>query len=75
MIHMKCQDLFSLKKKKKKKMLSAAVVTGALRVNCFAGYEYIAQDKRDIKTFFVLISSLKYFSNKIYVRNTLVGCF
>ena len=34
MIHMKCQDLFSLKKKKKKKkkMSSAAVVIGALRV-------------------------------------------
>ena len=35
MIHMKCQDLFSLKnnkKKNKKKLLSAVVVTGALRV-------------------------------------------
>ena len=33
MIHMKCQDLFSLKnKKKKKKMSSAAVVIDALRV-------------------------------------------
>ena len=31
MIHMKCQDLFSLKIKLKKKMLSAAVVTGALK--------------------------------------------
>ena len=35
MIHMKCQDLFSLKNKKKKnkkKLLSAAVAIGALRV-------------------------------------------
>ena len=33
-MHMKCQDLFSLKntKKKKKKMLSAALVIGALMV-------------------------------------------
>ena len=31
-IHMKCQDLFSLKKKIKKKLSSAAVVIGALRV-------------------------------------------
>ena len=30
MIHMKCQDLFSLKKKKKK-MLSAAVVIGVYK--------------------------------------------
>ena len=33
-IHMKSQDLFSLKNKKKIKMSSAAVVIGALRVNC-----------------------------------------
>ena len=35
-IHMKCQDMFPLKKKKIKKfkkLSSAAVVTGALRVN------------------------------------------
>ena len=32
-IHMKCQDLFSLKnKKKKKKLSSVAVLIGALRV-------------------------------------------
>ena len=31
MIHMKCRDLFSLKKKK---LLSAAVVIGAFRVKC-----------------------------------------
>ena len=31
-IHMKCQDMFSLKNKKKK-MSSAAVVIGALKVN------------------------------------------
>ena len=41
MIHMKCQDLFSLKNKKKKKikkkLSSAAVVIGALRVK---GSEY-----------------------------------
>ena len=39
MIHMKCQDLFSLKKKKKKKKkkkLFAAVVIGALRVNIYS---------------------------------------
>ena len=39
MIHMKCQDLFSLNIKKKKKKMnktlsSAAVVIGALRANC-----------------------------------------
>ena len=32
MIHMKCQNLFSLKNKQKFKMSSAAVVTGTLKV-------------------------------------------
>ena len=31
-IHMKCQDLFSLKNNNKKKLSSAAVVIGALRI-------------------------------------------
>ena len=40
-IHMKCQDLFSLKnKKKKKKMSSAAVVIGTLRVNILSTTEF-----------------------------------
>ena len=35
MIHMKCQDLFSLKNEKNKKLSSAAVVTGALGLKVF----------------------------------------
>ena len=46
MIHMKCQDLFSLKKKKKKEMSSAAVVIGALRVNSLG--RYIPLNKRRV---------------------------
>ena len=44
MIHMKCQDLFSLKNKKKnkKKLSSAAVVIGALRVNNILTDEYFS---------------------------------
>ena len=38
MIHMKCQDLFSLKKKKKKKIVSAAVVIGPLGVKMYCIY-------------------------------------
>ena len=37
-IHMKFQDLFSLKNKKSKKMLSATVMTGTLRVNLWLLY-------------------------------------
>ena len=41
MIHMKCQDLFSLKKKK----MSAAVVIGALRVKGDFIWSYVASDE------------------------------
>ena len=39
-IHMKCQDMFSLKNKKnkiKKKLSSVGIVIGTLRVNCENG--------------------------------------